>query len=376
MVTLTFACCATAHFAGMCITGILARQRAQYHSLVAMMGIFFTVLAIVAMYGESVANGAPGLLNPYMLWMLVVGTFMQSLYSLGLVMPGYLQWGRMFKYASPIIILGIAYVAVMYPYAHVTKVYTATELFSNIFSLDFIWRIAALLMGMYYVLNIVILPHRLAFKTVFPVSVIAYIVVLSLSVIFYLYAALNYSPLLLCIYIVFFTVLNFFWVCHSIEMLIEILPTPDITMEEAEPVSLVQEEGEDLDEDGQDQADFNEVNLRRYKQVQVWMHHNREVWMNNGFNRDRLCKETGINRQLMLQCMRSQGHNNVHEYITAYRVQELKRLVARGVITTMADTLVVGFGSIKTARVCFERIEKCDLDEYLERRVRAGSAAH
>ncbi len=372
IVTLTFACCATAHFAGMCITGILARHRVQYHSLAAVLGIFFGVIAIVAVYGENVAHGSPGLLHPYMLWMLVVGAYFQSLYSLGLVMPGYLQWGRMFRYALPIVVLGVAYVAAMYPSVRPVKICSADELLGNIFSVDFVLRVSALLLGVYYVLNIFILPRRLAFKTVFPVSVVAYVVVLSFSMILYLYTALNYSPLLLCAYIVSFTIVNFFWVCHSMEMLVVRVPNPDISLGMDEQTELEETTVESAEEDEQEQSDFNEVNRQRYLHVQVWMQHNREKWTSNGFTRDLLCRETGINRQLMLQCLRSQGHYNVHEYITAYRVHELKRLVARGEIHALADTLMVGFGSVKTARLCFERIEGCELDEYLRQKVGIG----
>ncbi len=372
IVTLVFACCATAHFVGMCVTGILARHRVQYLSLAAVLAIFFCVIAIVAMYGENVAQGAPGLLNPYMLLMLVVGTYLQSIYSLGLVMPGYLELERMVKYALPIFVLLIVYAVVVYPFTHLTKVFTTSELLDNIFSVDFILRIIALLLGVYYVINIFILPRRFAYKTVFPVSIIAYIGVLLLSVVLYLYTALNYNPFLLCAYMVFFTVVNFFWVCHSMEMLVMKIPNPDITLAMNEQVELVASEVEDLN-DGQKQADFNEVNQHRYLHVQVWMQRNRALWTDNGFTRDRLCKETGINRQLLLQCLRSQGHNNVHEYITAYRVQELKRLVARGEIRNVADALMVGFGSVKTARLCFERIERCVLDDFLAQKVRAKS---
>lgn len=374
IVTLTFACCATAHFVGMCITGILARHRVQYLSLVAVLAIFFGVIAIVAMFGEVVAHGRPGLLNPYMLLMLVVGTYLQSIYSLGIVMPGYLQWERMVRYASPIFILGIAYIVAMYPFAQLTKVYSAGELFDNIISLDFILRILALLLGVYYVLNIVVLPHRLAFKTVFPVSLIAYIVVLLLSVVLYLYTALHYHPFLLCAYMVFFTLVNFFWVCHSMETLIIKIPHPDINLDMESQDGLVESVADSGSADEQKLADFNEANQRRYLRVQLWMQRNRDKWTGNGFTRDRLCEETGINRQLMLQCLRSQGHNNVHEYITAYRVQELKRLVARGEICCLSDTLVVGFGSVKTARTCFERIEGCSLDEFLAQKVRMEEA--
>lgn len=69
----------------------------------------------------------------------------------------------------------------------------------------------------------------------------------------------------------------------------------------------------------------------------------------------------------MLQCLRSQGHNNIHEYITTYRVEELKRLISLGRIRVVADCDLVGFGTPKTARSCFERIEGTALDDFLLR---------
>ena len=110
IVTVVFACCATAHFVGMCLTGILARHRVQYLSLAWILAIFFVVIAVVAMFGKSVAAGRPGLLNPYMLLMLVAGSYLQSIYSLGLVMPGFLQWGRMLTYAAPVLVLTVIYI--------------------------------------------------------------------------------------------------------------------------------------------------------------------------------------------------------------------------------------------------------------------------
>jgi AraC-like DNA-binding protein len=89
--------------------------------------------------------------------------------------------------------------------------------------------------------------------------------------------------------------------------------------------------------------------------------------LNNGFNRDKLCDETGINRQLMLQCLRSQGHNNIHEYITTYRVEELMRLIRQGEVTSVSDCILVGFVTPKTARACFERIAGSNLDDFLLR---------
>lgn len=363
IVTVVFACCATAHFVGMFLTGILARHRVQYLSLAWILAIFFAVIAVVAMFGESVADGRPGLLNPYMLLMLVAGSYLQSIYSLGLVMPGFLQWGRMLRYAAPVLILAVVYIIAIFPAGRLTIVYSAGELFQNILSLDLILRLVALFLGVFYVVNIIFLPRRLAYKTTFPLSLIAYTGLLILSVVLYFYTALNYTPILLCSYMVIFTLLNFFWVCHSMEILVSKVPHPDITLSVSE--TDVEEKVEENPSDKKRQMDFNEMNQKRYNRVQLWMQGHKEVWISNGFTRDKLCEETGINRQLMLQCLRSQGHNNIHEYITTYRIEELKRLVLAGRICSVSDCVRVGFATTKTARTCFERIEGRNLDEYI-----------
>lgn len=373
IVTLTFSCCAIAHFVGMCVMGILAYHRVQYLSLAWMLAIFFAVISVVAVFGQEVAAGSPGILNPYMLLMLVVGTYLQSIYALGIAMPGYLQWGRMIKYASPIVVLALAYVVAMHSSGLLTKVHSFGELFSNPLSIELALRILALLLGLGYVLNIVFLPKQLAYKSNIPVLLLAYTVVLILSVILYLYTALNYTPVLLCAYIVVFTLLNFFWVCHTMETLIQKIPHPEIVLEPIESDVLEGGTGLAPDED-KHQSDFNEQNQSRYMRLQLWMQQNKTEWTANGFTRDRLCEATGINRQLMLQCLRSQGHNNVHEYITAYRVAELKRMVLRGEVSSLTDCVSAGFGSVKTARLCFERIEGSSLDDFLRLNARGASS--
>ena len=103
----------------------------------------------------------------------------------------------------------------------------------------------------------------------------------------------------------------------------------------------------------------------RYNRVQYWMQNNRQSWCSYTFNRDMLCEETGINRQLLLQCLRSQGHNNVHDYLTLYRVEELRRLIKTGALTSVQECDMAGFGSVKTARLAFQRVLGIDLDEYI-----------
>ena len=94
------------------------------------------------------------------------------------------------------------------------------------------------------------------------------------------------------------------------------------------------------------------------------MQNHREEWTNNTFGRDRLCEAVGYNRHLILQCIRSQGHNNVHDYINRYRIEELKRLICKGKINTLGDTVVAGFGTVQTARSAFLKLEGISLDEY------------
>ena len=368
IVTVTFACCAAAHFTGLSIMGILARHRVQYLSLAWILAIFAVVSTIVAFYGKSVAAGAPGILNPYMLLVIDGAIFLQSIYSLGLVMPGFLQLERMIKYASPLVILAIVYMIAIFPAGKLTWVFSAQELFNNIWSLDVILRLIGLAMGVYYTANIILLPRRIAYKTSFPMSLFAYIVVLVGSIVLYLYTALDWTPYLICAYASVFTVVNFFWVCHTMEILVINLPHPNIKVEMPEEEVVVNDEQAEKDEQAElaKLADFNEMNQKRYLRVQSWMQNNKDAWKNNRFTRDKLCEETGINRQLMLQCLRSQGHNNIHEYITAYRVEELKRLIRLGEVLSISDCDIVGFTAPKTARSCFERIEGKNLDEYIQ----------
>lgn len=147
------------------------------------------------------------------------------------------------------------------------------------------------------------------------------------------------------------------------------MPHPKIELDVSDDVELIEVSGGDRQEDIS-MRDFNEMNHKRYMRVQLWMQTHKEAWLNNGFNRDKLCDETGINRQLMLQCLRSQGHNNIHEYITTYRVEELMRLIRQGEVTSVSDCILVGFVTPKTARACFERIAGSNLDDFLLRHKR------
>lgn len=342
---------------------IFARRQVRYLSIAWIMGIFTAILGIVTPYSNAVANGNPGLLHPGMLVMLVVGTYLQSIYTLGFTMPGYLQWRRMWSYASPILILGVVCL-LDFPTGQFTKIFTWKELLDNLISLDMLLRLAAVGLGIYYVLNILRLPRRLTHIVNLPTYLIAYCTILGLSAAFYIYLCVGYKPYLLGIYIIMLTSINAYLCLHMIGDAANHLPLPTIRTE------FMEEEVEDTAPVAEEQetrktVDFNEANLKRYRRVQYWMHNNRKEWTDYTFNRDRLCEATGINRQLMLQCLRSQGHNNIHDYLTMYRVEELRRLVANGTIKNVSESDMAGFGAVKTARASFEKLQGISLDDYI-----------
>ena len=65
--------------------------------------------------------------------------------------------------------------------------------------------------------------------------------------------------------------------------------------------------------------------------------------------------------------MRSQGFNNVHDYISSFRVAELKRMIVRGEVESLNDMTDAGFGTMQTVRSCFLKIEGITLDEYMKK---------
>ena len=68
---------------------------------------------------------------------------------------------------------------------------------------------------------------------------------------------------------------------------------------------------------------------------------------------------------MALQSLRSQGYNDVHEYISRYRVAKLRDLIISGEITDLKQVDMVGFRSVKTATTSFERYENKNLSEFL-----------
>lgn len=356
-----------AHLVMTCVMALYARHRVQYLSLAWINGIFSAILIGAAVISGMIPSGQPGILNPLMMIMLVVGCFLQSIYPLSIPMPGYLQWGRMWKYASPAIVLIIIYLLAFLVGENMEEFYTFAEVREHLFSLSMLLRLAAFLLALFYVFNIFMLPRLMVRHPSVPRYLKGYCIVLSFSALFYLAVCIVYDPTLLMVYVVIFTLLNMYLALRALETMAMTLPHPVIEAVEdiAEETPMAEAEGEADEGDKSGREDFNEANLQRYHRLEAWMQKNRAAWTESTFGRDQLCREVGLNRHLVLQSVRSQGHNNVHEYINRYRIEELKRLILRGEVATVGESVDAGFGTVATARSCFKKMEGIRLDDYM-----------
>lgn len=348
---------AIVHLVVTAVTSVFARHRAQYLCLPWVNGIFFCTMLVTSCFSHTIATAQPGILHPGMLLALLCACYLQSIYPLNISMPGFLQWERMVRYARPILILLAIYFGAALLGSRIVYIYTGDDLVENILSSDILLRLCALGLSIYYIVNIFLLPRRIARHANVPGYLLGYCVAMGLSVVFYTYIAIFYNLTLLAIYVILFTSLNLYLMFRTLESLALQLPRPVISEETEAPTEECKEK---------EQEDFNEANLRRFKRINFWMQNHREEWKDSTFGRDRLCQEVGYNRHLVLQSVRSQGFNNVHDYISSFRVAELKRMIARGEVRTLNDTLDAGFGTTQTVRACFLKVEGITLDEYLK----------
>ena len=353
---ITLGSSAIVHFVIACVMGLFARHRVQYLSLAWVNGIFCCTALTAAIFCDHITTAQPGILHPGMLLALLCACYLQSIYPLNISMPGFLQWERMWRYALPILVLFAIYFAATVLGSRIVYIYTAEDLARNILSSDILMRLCALGLSIYYIVNIFLLPHRMARHANVPHYLLAYCFFLGLSAVFYTFVAVYYNLTMLAIYVALFTLLNLYLMFRTLETLALQLPKPVIS-ELTEAPSETSKETE--------QDDFNEANLHRFQRINFWMQNHKEEWKDSTFGRDRLCQEVGYNRHLVLQSVRSQDFNNVHDYINSFRVAELKRMIARGEVKTLSDTLAAGFGTIQTVRACFLKAEGITLDKYL-----------
>ncbi len=347
---------AIVHLVTTAVTAVFARHRVQYLCLPWVNGIFFCTMLVASCFSHAIATANPSILHPGMLLALLCACYLQSIYPLNISMPGFLQWQRMWRYASPILAVLAIYFCASLMGSRIVYIYSAKELAENVLSSDIVLRLCALGLSIYYIVNIFLLPRRMARHANVPGYLIGYCIAMGLSVVFYTYIAIVYNLTLLAVYVVLFTVLNLYLMFRTLESLALQLPRPVISEVSEEPGTGSKEHEEE---------DFNEANLHRFQRINFWMQNHKEEWKDSTFGRDRLCQEVGYNRHLVLQSVRSQGFNNVHDYISSFRVAELKRMIARGEIKTLNDTLEAGFGTTQTVRACFLKAEGITLDEYL-----------
>lgn len=356
----------TIHLMMASVLALYARHKVQYLALAWIMGIFGVICAMTMPLIHLFNFEHVGLLHPFMLLALVVIIFLQSIYPLSITMPGYLQWERMWKYASPAIYLIILYIVKVLLGSRPLIIHSYTELADCWYRLDMLFRLFGFGLSVYYMVNILRLPRILARHTEIPRYLKGYTSALGLSMLFYVCVVAFFTTTMMMVYVCIFSVVNMYLFYRTLESMALRLPKPEVQ-------EIVDEEPQEKDAVENDETfldvedDFNEANCKRFERVEHFMRHQRE-WKDNTFGRDRLCEATGINRHLLLQCLRSQGYNNCHDYINTYRISALKRGVSAGTITTVNDCVGVGFGSPKTARSCFERMEGISLDDYLKER--------
>ncbi len=350
-----------AHWLMAAVMALFARHKVQYLSITWIMGIFGVAVTCVVPFADMIEAAAlhPAILHPGPLFILMCFVFLQSIYPLGIVMPGYLQWGRMWKYALPIIVLSALYGLLTLMGVTSPSYYSWTEFGKAFFTVDMLMRLATLAVSAYYIVNIFRLPRVMLRYPHVPRYLQVYALCLGLTSCLYFWLILRFSIFTFELWVILFTLANIYMCLRSLETIALSLPKPEIQVVEEEPVAK--------DEVG-DNEDFNEANLYRFERAEFWMQHHRDEWKDNTFGRDQLCEAIGINRHLLLQSVRSQGYNNIHDYINVYRVNELHRMIMAGEAHNLTECLDAGFGTIKTARSCFEKVMGITLDESLASR--------
>lgn len=350
-----------AHLVITAVMALFARYKVRYLSIAWIMGLFALMLAILAPFSDLIEVTRPASLHPGPTFGLMVWVFLSSIYPLSITMPGYLQWGRMVLYSSPIIVLGVTYGILTLCGETFPNYYSLSEVLDHVWTADVLVRLAMLGVCIFYIINILLLPRKLLRVPDVPGYLFGYATVLGFNSCLYLLLNVRFTVPLFELWLVVFTLANLYLCLRELETLARKLPAPVIArVDEAPAVEEIEQT---------DHEDFNEANRQRFERVEYWMQHNRDEWKDFTFGRERLCEATGINRHLVLQALRSQGWNNVHEYINAHRIEELRRMVARGEVRSPKDCLDAGFGSMKTARASFLRVTGESLDSYLSGRI-------
>lgn len=337
----------------------LARRSVQFLSQAWIMLLISLMYCIVLFY-LAVNGFIPplGIMHPVLLIYLLVCSYLQSIYPLGLSMPGYLQWGRMWGYATPALVLIFVYCIGAAVGSNLAKVYNAEDIRNYLLSGDVLLRVAALILSGYYIVNIFRLPHRLTRRMELPSDLKTYGSALGLVSLFFVFVTIHFTPILLTIYMLLFTVVNMFLFFRILRPTVESISYPNFMTVKNPPTK---------EEISQSEAtDFNEANLHRFEVMEYVMQHDKP-FTDCAFNRERLCRLAGFNRHMVLQSLRSQGYNDIHEYISRYRVAELRRLIEAREMKDLNSVERVGFKTQKTAITSFARYEGEDLVDFIKK---------
>ena len=199
LVTVEFA--AATHFMMSLVMFYLARRSVQFLSQA------WIMLLICLMYCAGLFFVAtndvipqPGIMHPVLLIYLLACSYLLSIYPLGLCMPGYLQWGRMWGYAAPALVLIFIYSIGAAVGSNLANVYTFNDIFNSFLSGDVVLRIIALLLSGYYIVNIFRLPHTLVKNMQLPNDLIAYGSALGLVSLLFVVLTIRFDLVLLTIY--------------------------------------------------------------------------------------------------------------------------------------------------------------------------------
>ncbi len=348
---------ATAHFMMSLVMFYLSRRSVQFLSqawIMLLMCLLYCGGLVFIATNDVIPQ--PGILHPILLIYLLICSYLLSIYPLGLCMPGYLQWGRMWGYAVPALGLISLYGIGAAAGSNLANVYSFDDIQQYFLSGDVILRILSLLLSGYYIVNIFRLPHRLVRKMQLPNDLIAYGGALGIVSLLFVVLSVRFSILLLVVYMFLFTVVNMFLFFRTLRPTVRAISYPTFKQIVTPPTKeeITQSEVED----------FNEANLHRFEVMEYVMQKERP-YLDATFNRERLCRLAGFNRHVALQSLRSQGYNDIHEYIICYRVAEIKRRVESGQITDVRQVESVGFRSVRTAVTSFERYEGLDLENFI-----------
>lgn len=151
-----------------------------------------------------------------------------------------------------------------------------------------------------------------------PNDLIAYGSALGLVSLLFVVLTIRFDLVLLTIYMLLFTAVNMFLFFRILRPTVEAISYPDFRQVETPPTR------EEITQSEVD--DFNEANLHRFEVMEYVMQHDKP-FLDCGFNRERLCRLAGFNRHMVLQSLRSQGYNDIHEYIMRYRVAAMKSAI-------------------------------------------------